>query len=317
MSYNFLKLAEEILGKTKIPMSINEIWTYAQENDMTKELNSIGKTPWKTLGARVYVDIKTNKKTKIRQVSKRPAKFGLKEIKYDLETYESEVELKDNSEYTERDLHTLLTKFVYSNQHFRCYTKTIFHERSKRKNVGVNKWLHPDIVGIHFPYEEYSKNTISLINSLNESTYKLYSFEMKKNLNFENLREYYFQAVSNSSWANEGYLVTLNIEASDEFMDEIRRLNNAFGIGVIKLNPVNIAESEILFPSKVNENLDWDTINRLIEDNIDFQEFTETISDTSKTDKISKEYDKVLNDEKYEEYILDKKIIEVNILKNT
>ena len=132
---------------------------------------------------------------------------------------------------------------------------------------------------------------------------------MKKSLNFENLREYYFQAVSNSSWANEGYLVTLDIDESDEFMDEIRRLNNAFGIGVIKLNSINIAESEIVFPAKVNELLDWDTINRLIEDNIDFKEFTETISDTSKTDKISKEYDEVLNDEKYEEYILDKNII--------
>jgi hypothetical protein len=31
---------------------------------------------------------------------------------------------------------------------------------------------------------------------------------MKKELNFSNLRESYFQAVSNSSWANEGYLVT-------------------------------------------------------------------------------------------------------------
>ena len=309
MSYNFLKLAEEILNNTKIPMSINEMWNYAEKNNMTEELNSSGKTPWKTLGARVYVDIKNNKKTKIKQISKRPAKFGLKEFEYHLENYENEIEIKDNSKYTERDLHTLLTKFVYSNQHFRCYTKTIRHEKSKKKNTGVNKWLHPDIVGVHFPYEEYSKETINLINSLNESTYKLYSFEMKKNLNFENLREYYFQAVSNSSWANEGYLVTLNIDESDEFMDEIRRLNNAFGIGVIKLNSINIAESEIVLPAKINESLDWDTINRLVEDNINFKEFTETISDTSKTDKISKEYDEVLNDEKYEEYIKIKKII--------
>lgn len=228
-----------------MPMSINEMWNYAEKNNMTEELNSSGKTPWKTLGARVYVDIKNNKKTKMKQISKRPAKFGLKEFEYHLENYENEIEIKDNSKYTERDLHTLLTKFVYSNQHFRCYTKTIRHEKSKKKNTGVNKWLHPDIVGVHFPYEEYSKETINLINSLNESTYKLYSFEMKKTLNFENLREYYFQAVSNSSWANEGYLVTLNIDESDEFMDEIRRLNNAFGIGVIKLNSINIAESEM------------------------------------------------------------------------
>lgn len=309
MGYNFLKLAEETLKITNVPMSAIEIWNYAKNNNMTEELNSSGKTPWKTLSARIYVEIKNNKKTRIKQVSKRPAKFGLKEIEYDLGTYENKNSIKDNSKYTERDLHMLLTKFVYSHQHFRCYTKTIFHEKSKKKNVGINKWLHPDIVGVHFSYEEYLKETISLIDSLNESTYKLYSFEMKKNLNFENLRQYYFQAVSNSSWANEGYLVTLKIDETDEFMDEIRRLSNAFGIGVIKLNAMNIAESEILFPSKVNETLDWDTINRLLEDNIDFKEFAETIYNTSKTDKISKEYDEVLNDEKYEEYIKDKKIM--------
>ena len=34
--------------------------------------------------------------------------------------------------YNERDLHILLSTFVYSNPHFNCYTKTIFHESSKK-----------------------------------------------------------------------------------------------------------------------------------------------------------------------------------------
>jgi hypothetical protein len=41
---------------------------------------------------------------------------------------------------------------------------------------------------------------------------------MKKNLNFTNLREYYFQAVSNSSWANEGYIVALDIDEDESFL---------------------------------------------------------------------------------------------------
>lgn len=64
MGYNFLKLAQDILKKTEIPMSAIEIWNYAKEHKMTEELNSSGKTPWKTLGARIYVDIKTIKKLK-------------------------------------------------------------------------------------------------------------------------------------------------------------------------------------------------------------------------------------------------------------
>lgn len=179
----------------------------------------------------------------------------------------------------------------------------------KRRKNGVNKWLHPDMVGVHFPYEEYAKETIELISSFNESTYKLYSFEMKKTLNFQNLRKCYFQAVSNSSWANEGYLVVLNIDQSDEFMDEIRRLNNSFGIGIIKLNAQNIAESEILFPAKLNVTLNWDTINRLVEENEDFKEFVKITSETVKIQKVSKEYDEVLNDEEYEKYILEQKIV--------
>lgn len=68
---------------------------------------------------------------------------------------------------------------------------------------------------------------------------------MKKTLNFTNLREYYFQAVSNSSWANEGYIVALDIDEDDSFLAELKRLNNAFGIGVIKLNDENIIMSNL------------------------------------------------------------------------
>ena len=68
---------------------------------------------------------------------------------------------------------------------------------------------------------------------------------MKKTLNFTNLREYYFQAVSNSSWANEGYIVALGIDEDDSFLAELKRLNNAFGIGVIKLNAENIIMSNL------------------------------------------------------------------------
>lgn len=46
-----------------------------------------------------------------------------------------------------------------------------------------------------------------------------------------------FQAVSNSSWANEGYLVVLQ-EIDSEVLSELRRLNQSFGIGVIKLEKI-------------------------------------------------------------------------------
>lgn len=80
---------------------------------------------------------------------------------------------------------------------------------------------------------------------------------MKISVNLTNLRECYFQAVSNSSWAHEGYLVALNISEEPEMMDELRRLNNAFGIGVIRLEAEHFMQSEILFSAKEKESLDW------------------------------------------------------------
>lgn len=40
-------------------------------------------------------------------------------------------------------------------------------------------------------------------------------------------------------------------------MDELRRLNNAFGIGVIRLEAEHFMQSEILFSAKEKESLDW------------------------------------------------------------
>ncbi len=96
---------------------------------------------------------------------------------------------------------------------------------------------------------------------------------MKRELNFSNLRECYFQAVSNSSWAHEGYLVALDFLDDTDLLDEIRRLNNAFGIGVIRLNMKHFMQSEILFSAKERDSLDWETVNRLVAENPDFRDF--------------------------------------------
>jgi len=40
--------------------------------------------------------------------------------------------------------------------------------------------------------------------------------------------------------AHEGYLVKLKMDEDPLLIDEVRRLNNAFGIGIIKLDVQNI-----------------------------------------------------------------------------
>ena len=315
MVITFIELAIEVLSSVKRPLSEREIWNEANKMNISDNVKSKGKTPWKTLGARIYTDIKDNPNTRFIQVSKRPAKFYLK----DFEMVESsdlnnekfpciESDIQKVINFNERDLNPLLVRFLYSNQHFKCNTKTIYHQTSNKRQKGYNEWLHPDLVGIYFPFDDYSLETRRLQEAFKISSFKLFSFEMKIKLNFTNLREYYFQAVSNSSWAHEGYLVVLDIEDDGLLYDELRRLNNAFGIGVIKLNPMEIEQSEILFPSKERDIIDMDTVDRLAGENKDFRCFINDIIEDIKVGKVKSTYDKVYTEDEYERYIAEKGI---------
>jgi hypothetical protein len=316
--YTFIDLIKDVFTEIKTPLTPEEIWENAQKLSLDKRLKSTGKTPWATIGARLYVDIKEEgDKSVFVQVSKRPARFLLRSINIDPKVLQNEinkkeeVEIKKNKEsnFNERDLHPLLVKYVYSDPHFNCYTKTIYQENSIRKPKGANEWLHPDLVGVYFPFNDYSRETMKLQNALDVSSIKLFSFEMKKHLDYSNLRQCFFQAVSNSSWANEGYLVCLKIDEDPDFKNELQRLANAFGIGIIKLNAENISESEIVCSARYNENIDWDTLNRLAEDSPDFNKFISDLTEDIALAKVKSNYDKVLSDEKYEVYIRDKKIV--------
>lgn len=309
----FIKLAELTLQSAKIPLSSAEIWNEAEQLGYAKDLKSSGKTPQNTIGAQLYVDVRDNPATIFIQVSKRPSKFGLKSLKYSstkksdtAEGIEIKSTVSSKTKIAERDLHPMLVKFAYSNQHFKSHLKTILHENSSKAKKGFNKWLHPDIVGAYFPFKDYEKNTLFLQKHLLINSIKLFSFELKISLSISNLREYYFQAVSNSSWANEGYLVILEIQEDESLFDEIRRLNNSFGIGLIKLNPNDIYSSQILFPSRIASKIDWDTIDRLAAENPIFSQFIKDISDDIRVEQVKSIYDTVLSDDEFEKYISSK-----------
>ena len=118
------------------------------------------------------------------------------------------------------------------------------------------------------------------------------------------------EAVSNSSWANEGYLVALRYSEDSSLIDEMRRLNNSFGIGFIRLNAENIEQSEILFSAKYHKNVDWDTINRLVEENLDFAGFLNSANDDILVGRVdnTNEYDEIKEDEVYSKYVVEKGI---------
>ena len=176
--------------------------------------------------------------------------------------------------YNERDLHRLLSSYL---KNTKIYSKTIFHEHSKNGKDNNQIWTHPDMVGVKFLnlQTKVSQNFLKSINRVD--TFKLSSYELKKEINSDTeLKKAYFQAVSNSSWANYGYLVAFEI--SKNLMNEMERLNQSFGIGIIELNG-NPYESKVLFQPTYKE-LDFKTIDKLCEINTEFEKFigqTETM----------------------------------------
>lgn len=314
----FWDVIEKTIEKVGTPLSAKEIWDKANELGTLGDFSTTGKTPWATIAAYCYTDINNNGDNSIViQTSERPAQFFLRRLanQIDLQKVQkqkdSEIAKKEKIEtkiFNERDLHPLLVTYAYGDSHFKANLKTVYHENSSKATKGQNEWLHPDLVGVYFPFRDYKPETLEIQNHLSITSIKLFSFELKVSLNFGNLRQSYFQAVSNSSWANEGYLVTLNIDDDPTFKDEVRRLNNAFGIGIIKLNPENIFESEILFPSRINQEIDWDTVNRLANENSDFNDFLKLITEDCKLGKVKSQYDKVLKIDELTKYIKDKGI---------
>jgi len=94
---------------------------------------------------------------------------------------------------------------------------------------------------------------------------------VKKKIDSSNVREVFFQTVSNSSWANYGYLVTSEI-IGKETIKELRILAGLHGIGVICMNMNDITKSEIIFSAR-ERTIDWNNANRLAEENTDFKDY--------------------------------------------
>ena len=128
------------------------------------------------------------------------------------------------------------------------------------------------MIGIKFLNLQSSVGQTFLKSINRVDTFKISSCELKREINTDaELKKAFFQAVSNSSWANYGYLVAF--EFGDSLSDEMERLNQSFGIGVIQLNS-NPYKSKTLYLAKYRE-LDFKTIDKLCLINKEFELFIE------------------------------------------
>jgi len=306
MALTFIDFAFDVLTKADTPLTYQEIWAEGVKAGLDGKLPTKGKTPWQTLGARLFVEVRDNADSKFIKVGNRPARFFLKSKQDRLppdilkKIEEAEQKAKPHSEnYSEKDLHPLLTYFAYTNPSFNrgknILTRTISHEKSKKD--GYSEWLYPDLVGFYIPIDDWNEDLIAFNRISDNNVLKLFSFELKKDITKGNYRESFFQAVSNSSWAHEGYLVAAQIKQDDELLAELERLSMSFGIGIIHLDLHDVDSSSVLYHARSRNNLEWETMNKLSEQNFDFHKFIQDVKIDLEARRIHRsEYDPVLDD---------------------
>jgi hypothetical protein len=107
----------------------------------------------------------------------------------------------------EVDLYPKLAEFLRVDSGL--YVQRIDERRSSnRRGPQGNRWLFPDLVALEDLTREWTREVRECVSEAGARKTRLWSLEVKLLLNRSNVRESYFQAVSNSSWANLGDLYT-------------------------------------------------------------------------------------------------------------
>ncbi|WP_120824965.1 COG2958 family protein [Helicobacter pylori] len=266
------------------PISPTEVYDKAKElfekGEITKMFDYGGNTPHQSVSASIYTALNKGEELPFLKAQEKPVLIALKDVAKEPVLNIEKISAPIVKIAHERDLHPFLTYMAIHNENLKCYTKTIFHEESVKSPKGTDRWLYPDMVGVRFLHAELSnENLIAFSKKFDTLPIKLVSFELKKEISVNNCRECYFQAISNSSWANEGYLVGRHIDTHNpQLMDLLKRLHASFGIGVIDLR-TDEDKSAILLNAKYKEKIDYTVALELSDKNPKFSGFLKSVVD--------------------------------------
>ncbi|PDX51329.1 HrgA protein [Helicobacter pylori] len=266
------------------PIKVTEIYDKAKELFEKGEIEDMfdygGETPHQSVNASIYTALNKGEELPFFKAQENPVLIALKSAMNEPVLNMEKISVPSAKIAHERDLHPFLTYMAINNENLKCYTKTIFHEESLKSPKGMDRWLYPDMVGVRFLHAELSnENLIAFSKKFDTLPVKLVSFELKKEISVHNCRECYFQAISNSSWANEGYLVGRHIDTHNpQLMDLLKRLHASFGIGVIDLR-TDEDKSAILLNAKYKEKIDYTVALELSDKNEKFSGFLKSVVD--------------------------------------
>jgi len=218
--------------------------------------------------------IKKKKNVIIEEQTRPKLYFYSENYNIENDTITNIVEDEKTIEITEKDLYPILA--TYLNLEFEIHSKRIDEQKSKNnRGQNGNKWLHPDLVGMEILDKSWNNIVSDCVRGSGGNRVELFSYEVKKILTPSNLRESFFQSVSNSSWANYGFLVAAEIKG--DIFEELKMLSSLHNIGFILLDVNNPSESQILLQANEKKIVDWESVNRLLDQNPDFYDFVQAI----------------------------------------
>ncbi|MFT2676743.1 HrgA protein, partial [Helicobacter pylori] len=259
-------------------VKVTEIYYKAQELFEKGEIENMfdygGETPHQSVSSYIYTALNKGEELPFLKTQEKPVLIALKDAPKEPVLNAQKSSIPGTKIAHERGLHPFLTYMAFLNENLKCYT------RSLKSPKGMDRWLYPDMVGVRFLHAELSnENLIAFSKKFDTLPVKLVSFELKKEISVNNCRACYFQAISNSSWANEGYLVGHHIDTHNpQLMDLLKRLHASFGIGVIDLR-TDENKSTILLNAKHKEKIDYTVALELSEKNEEFSGFLKSVVD--------------------------------------
>ena len=283
-----IQATEDFLKKANKPKTVKEIYE-GIKNDIGEHSGD----PYYTLSGILSQNLKKSTSKLFVVNYDIPRTIWLKDRKDELKSLGIHIKDEDNEsidatnvsdineiEY-EKDMYPIIVDLLQEDS---IYAKRINEKLTEKGKKGLNKWINPDIVGVKYFFEEHNDDVNELMINNASPIFELYSYEVKKEITLGNIKECYFQAVSNSSWANYGYLVCDKFdEGNEDLITEIERLVGSYGIGLIIIEGKKIKKK---FTAKYKVKLDYPTIENLYGKNEDFRAFIEKVNDSVKTRRV-------------------------------
>ncbi len=167
-------------------------------------------------------------------------------------------------------------------------SKYLNHLTASRSTKGIHKWRFPDIVGIR--KTNYQDGILKVANLTGQKYFpEIASFEVKKDLSKGKMRDYFFECLSNSGWANRRYVVVVSdlqqaSKIEDEVISEFRKLSLRYHVGLIQIKTINTnlsyeKEGSSILVECPRQDLDLEIMNDLCASLPEFKDWLESLEE--------------------------------------